>query len=121
MKRNVYIILFISIILQSCSFAKTINNKRACSKIEKQLKVVERYLLGEFEGKNVYPVSVAVSKCEQTTDIEAEYTGFFGDIGNPNPTQNDFDKWSKWYNSNQANLFYDRKSNQVVILNDSIE
>lgn len=118
MKTQITLFLSIVLLLYSCTISQNLNNKKACRKFEKQMKIVDKFLNGEFENKNTFPVHRAIVTIEITTEIERQAPPW-DDYDIYNTSKIDYDIWDNWFKTNKDSLTWNKKSRTIELLKDS--
>ena len=98
------------VLLTSCT-QKVCNDQVACQKVEDGLTAIEN----SVKHKESDPLRTieAVHFFNVLTGIESQSWG--DDVGQYNPTREDYEKWSQWYENNKDKLYWDKESKSVRV------
>ena len=102
-------IIALIILLASCN-QKTEIDPVACKKVETQLMVIDNFI-----SRKVVDVQrfYAVDSLAKWTGIESQSPD--DDLGQGNPTRDDYEKWMHWYKENKYKIYWDKKSQKVLV------
>lgn len=106
--------IYLLVLFASCK-PKVCSDPSACKEVERELLVVKNYIdhkitYAPYPGRNT---GEAIDFFGKLTGIETDSTG--GDLGPISPTANDYKRWSNWYEDNKDKLYWDAKSQKVMV------
>ncbi len=103
-------LIFLAILLASCK-PKVCSDPVACKVVDSNLTIINKY---------VYEKIAPPTSCVSTVHFFVVLTRIGSesptdDLGQPGPTQNDYKRWSSWYEDNKDKLYWDKKSQKVLL------
>ncbi|MFI5159627.1 MAG: hypothetical protein ACHQHN_00050 [Sphingobacteriales bacterium] len=98
------------ILIASCK-PKVCSDPHACKVVDSELTIIEKFV----DHRISPPTTCAETVYSLTliTGIESDQPG--DDLGQPSPTLNDYKRWSNWYEDNKDKLFWDMKTQKVLV------
>ena len=105
------IILAVCFLIIACK-GVTQNRESVFIEVEKRLNMIKSFV-DRKNSDSTLRRAEAVAFFEKLTKIESE-SPFIAEM-KLNPTQMDYEKWSKWYLQNKSKIYWDKKYKKISV------
>ena len=112
-----YLMIFISVLILQPKQGQVSDNAKAKKLYLKSLGIVKGSINNQA-GLSMQDISDAIVFFEKITNLKSESNGNF--LGRFEPTQNDYDRWAKWYKINKNKIYWNRSTKEILLLRDSV-
>ena len=85
---------------------------KATQLMQNNLRIIERKI-NHDTTLNLGAVEPAIIFLEKTTSIRSESNGNY--IGRYEPTRNDYQHWSNWFEKNKSKIYFDKTNNKIQL------
>lgn len=108
---KVFYLMLISLTLISCNYGQS--NSKAKEVFENHMSIVSEFINAEVDVLDGDKLAESVSFIEQLTGINSSITEEYDPM--KIPSNEDFEKWKKWYEDNKNLLVWDEKDKVIKV------